>query len=387
MNILIVNTLYFPEKYGGAEKSVQILAEYLCKSGHKVNILTLNKSEDKVYSINSVKVYSLKIRNVYWPFEKSTKHIPLKYIWHIVDTYISLYKKKIKYFIKHEKPDIIHVNNISGFGSSTLNYLKSFGKPVILTLRDYHYLCLKNTCFNENNCKSLCRYCKFTSKKKLDNLNRNVTHVVGISDFILKKYLKHGLSKQINLSKIYNSVDTQIFDIKDRNNNRNGKVFGFIGSITKSKGIEDLLELFSSKDIKHNNFSIKIAGDGEANYIRQLKARYNSINIEFVGFQDSNHFYSNLNALIIPSKWQEPFGRTVIEGASFGLPIFVSKNGALVELKKELQNIKWFNKTNILDFLNANTHGHYKYDLSMFSPEKITKEYENLYSKLTKHED
>ena len=56
MKIAIVNTLYAPNKVGGAEKSVQILAEKLYFKGNDVIVICLGK-EDLTYELNGIIVY------------------------------------------------------------------------------------------------------------------------------------------------------------------------------------------------------------------------------------------------------------------------------------------------------------------------------------------
>jgi len=69
MKILIVNTLYAPNQIGGAEKSVQTLAEKFTLLGHAVKVVCLGK-ENSNYEIANVKVKVIKIKNNYWPFKK-----------------------------------------------------------------------------------------------------------------------------------------------------------------------------------------------------------------------------------------------------------------------------------------------------------------------------
>lgn len=69
MKIMIFNALYHPYRVGGAEISVQLLAEELVRQGEKVCVVTL--SENKIREerfINGVNVISLPLRNVYWPY-------------------------------------------------------------------------------------------------------------------------------------------------------------------------------------------------------------------------------------------------------------------------------------------------------------------------------
>ncbi|HEP0323083.1 TPA: glycosyl transferase, partial [Klebsiella pneumoniae subsp. pneumoniae] len=53
MKVMIINTLYYPYKVGGAEVSVRLLAEGLVNLGDQVTVLSLNNKgskEDAIYS-------------------------------------------------------------------------------------------------------------------------------------------------------------------------------------------------------------------------------------------------------------------------------------------------------------------------------------------------
>lgn len=70
MKVMIINTLYYPYKIGGAEVSVRLLAEGLVNLGDEVTVLSLNNKnikEDIIYSgvLNS----SYPIPNLYWPYD------------------------------------------------------------------------------------------------------------------------------------------------------------------------------------------------------------------------------------------------------------------------------------------------------------------------------
>ncbi|MEW5925030.1 MAG: glycosyltransferase, partial [Candidatus Zixiibacteriota bacterium] len=65
MKILIVNSLYYPNITGGAERSVQLLAEGLHKTGMDVVVVS-TADQDKTDVINEIKVYYINIPNLYW---------------------------------------------------------------------------------------------------------------------------------------------------------------------------------------------------------------------------------------------------------------------------------------------------------------------------------
>ena len=43
-------------------------------------------------------------------------------------------------------------------------------------------------------------------------------------------------------------------------------------------------------------------------------------------------FFESIDLLIVPSLWNEPFGRVVIEAYSYHCPVLMAKNGGLDEL-------------------------------------------------------
>ena len=385
LKIILINTLYSPNFVGGAERSVQLLAEGLVKQGHNVSVISLqhNSSTISFKVINGVKAYYLSNKSIYWPFTEGKVSKVKKMFWHFSDTYFSMYKSAVKKILEKESPDIIHTNNLSGFSTSLLRLLKAKGYPVIHTARDYYLLCYKNTLYkNGSNCKSLCKDCSILSKWKLENVNANVNMFVGISNHILNRHINTGLSKNMPVKRIYNAVKTTK---QYKNPSQNPiKSFGYLGAINKAKGVEVLLNTFCSKDIQDENWSLKIAGKGDSDYVNQIKSDFKSDKIEFLGFVDSNEFYKDLDALIVPSQWEEPFGRVVIEAVQMGVVVFVSENGGLKELIEILETVKKFSAETILDFLkHDNEIVNLEHDnLQCFDNDVITSQYVSAYKKV-----
>lgn len=386
MNILIINTLYTPNHVGGAEKSVQLLAEKLNKLNHEVSVVSLDKKRD-IKRINGVKVYYLKNKNIFWPFDQKKKNIVQKLIWHLLDTFVFLYSKEILKIIEETNPNIIHTNNLSGFSTNILKFIKrKKGIPIVHTSRDYHLLCISNTLFKKDRtCQKLCVNCKIFSYQKIKNINKNVNTFVGISDFILIKHVEHGLNPTIKKEVVYNAVDEQL-SRKSKNINL-VTTFGFVGGLNTAKGVDRLLIDFNSKELKNKDWKLKIAGKGDSAYMDSLKWKYKNNKIEFVGFVKSSDFYDTLDALIVPSQWEEPFGRVVIEAVQKGLPVFVSDKGGLKELRDEIKSVSSYNIDNILNFLNRKEPSEIKESLNNFKSEKITNQYISLYQNLISKEN
>ena len=91
-----------------------------------------------------------------------------------------------------------------------------------------------------------------------------------------------------------------------------------------------MLEAFSK--IENNNWRLLIAGKVEEEYLDELKKINNSDRITFLGYTKSELFFKNIDVLIVPSLWNEPFGRVVIEGIINKKPVIGSRVGGITEL-------------------------------------------------------
>lgn len=91
------------------------------------------------------------------------------------------------------------------------------------------------------------------------------------------------------------------------------------------KGIDTTLEVARQTD---EQFIISNPGErvDRINEIRELD------NVELLGLvEDMREAYSRAKMVLMPSKWQEPFGRVPIEAAINGIPTICSGNGGLRE--------------------------------------------------------
>lgn len=100
-------------------------------------------------------------------------------------------------------------------------------------------------------------------------------------------------------------------------------VFGFVGRITRDKGINEILEAFSS--IK--NAKLLMVGNVEEEELLNSVLYQNSLcdpNIVYTGLVlDVEKYYAAVDVLLLPS-YREGFGNVVIEAAAMGTPAIVS---------------------------------------------------------------
>lgn len=329
MNIVIICTLYPPYTNGGAEISTQLLAEDLAKQGNKVSVITtssINEHEIK----NGIKIFRIKNRNIYWKYPQRDKFLFLKFIWHIIDISNYFYWYSVNKLLKEIKPDVVHTNNLCGLSSIVWKISKKLKIPIVHTLRDYYLICPQQAMIKKGiACPKQCSTCYlFSIVKKMNS--KCVNAVVGISDFILQKHLSLDYFQNAKYSyTIPNAIGGNTIE-KQQSIKRNS-IIGYLGRISPEKGIEYLADSFLQSNIIGKQ--LWIAGNGNKKYVDGVKKHYSKFKqIHFLGYKDSFDFLSEIDLLVVPSLWDEPFGRVVIEAFSMNVPVFASMNGGLPEI-------------------------------------------------------
>lgn len=102
-------------------------------------------------------------------------------------------------------------------------------------------------------------------------------------------------------------------------------VFGYVGRITRDKGINELLAAFEKADIKDKKLLLIGRIESEQTLDKQLliNARNDQRVIFHKPVDDIEHFYSAIDVLILPS-YREGFGMVVAEAEAMGIPVIVT---------------------------------------------------------------
>jgi len=348
MKVLLVNTLYPPNVIGGAEISVQSLAESLAKKGIKIVVATLSQYNDSRRKFRGIKVYDVRLKNVYWPF-KSLKNEIYRIIWHTADIYNPLMARQIDRIVQREKPDVIHTNNLSGFSVSIWSVASKCNIPLLHTLRDYYLLCHLSTMYrNGSNCLRQCHRCRLFSFPKRC-LSHAPTCVAGISQYIIDRHLSAGFFSAVKDFHVIPNGYRGVMQKKQKPQTDKLRL-GYLGRISPEKGVADLLGTLSKN--KMLNCDLHIAGTGPLNYVSELQRKYRD-RVHFHSYVKPADFFSMIDLLIVPSLWNEPFGRTIIEAFYYGVPVIGSKRGGIPELIDEGKTGYLYDPENADSLINA----------------------------------
>ena len=238
---------------------------------------------------------------------------------------ITAVRKLIKIFRK-EKFDLVQYST-----PNAALYTSIASKAVGVKVRNYHlmgYRYLGAKGFSRNILKMI--------EKITCALSTNIECV---SSSNLELGIKEKLFKQNKATVVWNGstggIDLTRFDISKRKTWRaqirrelgyseTDFLFGFVGRITRDKGVNELLEAFLN--LKSDSKLLLVGNKEGANTLNQilLKKAAQCSNIRFVeSVADIERYYAALDVLVLPS-YREGFGNVIIEAAAVGTPAIVT---------------------------------------------------------------
>ncbi len=155
------------------------------------------------------------------------------------------------------------------------------------------------------------------------------------------------------------AADLSLATASSRSRYRNNYVLA-LSRIHPKKGYELLIETFAAlkKQVAFSDWQLIVAGDGEAEYVGQLKslAERNGLNgdARFVGWLEGESKYAALKdaALMVLPSYQENFGISLVEAMACGVPVLVSPHVNLAPEIKEA-GAGWIAELNHEDFANV----------------------------------
>lgn len=324
-------TMELPTFIGGAEHFQLKLVEGLVRDyGHEVTIVRGVPSDKKAYTIieNGTKIYALPIRRPYWLYDGKLRNFFEKFIWHGIDD-LGKVPKDFEKILETESPNIILLGNIVGLGHEVLTLAKRYNIPSCQILHDFYYTCPRMTRFHKGKaCTKTCMSCWILTRKRRKSLLQ-ADYFAAVSKFMANKF--ENLLGISNINVIYNGIEIQT-SIRAKTSKTNELKVGYLGRISEEKGIDVLLDAIKMLDFA---VTLQIAGAGSSDYINSLSKMLPN-NIEFIGKVNvPTDFLSNLDVLVVPSKWDEPFGRVSIEAQMVGVPVIVADRGGLPETVDE----------------------------------------------------
>lgn len=109
----------------------------------------------------------------------------------------------------------------------------------------------------------------------------------------------------------------------------------FVGQIKPIKGVDVFLDAMEIVAHEHLDVRFVLIGDTlDVSYARHVRSRVAKTScVRWFGFQRQiERAYATADVVVMPSSWDEPFGRIVIEAGAAGKPIIATNVGGVPEI-------------------------------------------------------
>lgn len=353
MNIGFISEYFPPFAPGGAEWSSFFLARDLVKMGHNVVVVTPNYGVLSEENMEGVKV-------IRFPFygKLKGKQILLTSFFHTNPLWVVWGSYQIFKNSKKNKLDILHVQG--KFSILPVFFANLFlNLPVVITARDYQIICNYGFCLysNDKAC-SFYQYFRedfrfylneYVGKLSLQNIIQNILNATwGRINCKVMQFFASGMNivvlskkqREIFLANGFKKVwvinnSTEFLDKKTSFKKENKVLFA--GRLTDGKGVNLLINLIPDFFKKYIKYKFIFAGEG---YLKEKlleeKKRFPNLNVlGNIKHDELTKLYKRVKVVIVPSLWQEPFGRIALESLAQMTPVVVSKRGGLIEIVKD----------------------------------------------------
>ncbi len=327
MNIAIFSDSFLPNNNGIAV-STRVLVKSLIDHGHNVLVVAPSYEDTKTPRKDSYYFIPFILNK-----DKDVKHVVRKY------------RKTILKDVINFKPEIIHNQTNGQVGQLGKYTAKLLGLPFVFTY---------NTHYEE--------YAPYVSHKLRDRLNhlyavKHLEHVSNSSTELIApsekvmNYLRHkGSDRYINIIPTaidpsnYLVDDTALQNIKRLRTKyhlkEEEKVLLYVGSLSKDKNLETLIDKFQSSSIKSEiPYRLLIVGTGDIE--DKLKEQVNSNGLDdkvtFVGPVDNDKIkpYYLISDLLIQTSLNETQNITLIEAILSKLIVLTIEDETLMSLKDD----------------------------------------------------
>lgn len=333
MKVLFVNTLYHPHVLGGAEKTVQTLAEALVARGHAAVVVSLAPDGVRqTRDVNGVRVHYERLLNFFWPFGGVQRSAWRRLLWLMVDAFNPAMAWRVFRILRAERPDVVQTSNLLGFSCSVWLSARLLRIPIVQMLHDYYPVCANSSTFKKgHNCTRPCGACQVITapRRALSGLPDGV---ISLSDATLAKTRSFGAFRRApHVAVIHGAAHIHQPESVPHKEATHALRIGYLGRVEANKGIETLMQALHLVR-KRRPVTCAIAGKGEAAYIESLQAQAPEGLARFLGRVEPTSLFDQIDVLVVPSVWEEPLGRVIYEAYTQGVPCVVSDAGGMKEI-------------------------------------------------------
>jgi len=343
---------------GGVETSCADLARRLRERGHRVEALCLGGGAERgPYALTDEDVDGVRVRRVAYGYHDHRRLSDLVRNPRMEEIALAWCARRAL--------DLVHVHHATGCGLGVIGALRDLGTPVVATLHDYWPLCPRGQMLRVDGVlcaapdERTCARCICDTWPQLERTDpaaagertrfalaqlRRADLLIAPSRAARAAYARCGLSSEgivVCANGIEVAALARAFALERARaaGPRPGPRIGVLGSVQPSKGVLGLARAAVAAAVP--GLSLEVHGPlapyhgdvAHLDELRSLAARHPCLRLHGpFAREELACVLAGLDALCVPSVWEEVFGLTAREALACGLPVAVSDVGGLAEL-------------------------------------------------------
>ncbi len=351
MRVLFIMNTFPPAYTGGAEISAYHTCRGLLREGINCSVLVVNnRSREPInewYELDGIPVHRVNFYTHWRP------------VWR--DIFDGRIYQAVKAELRHLKPDLVHVHNVSGATLAPYLACRRLNVPVVNTLHDEWLLCPNNMLYQHDGtfCDPLhpndCHHLGYKCFRQYDYwgaipyrravfaaLTANVKAFLVPSQALIDVHHHAGYDlSRLRLVRLGFELPTpeepthpKIREIISTAHQYQTIVFA--GGGNETKGAKVLLQAIPAMLDKVERLQVIIAGSGDERFLNLFHQYDPAVQIlGQVPFKDMRALFAIADLVLIPSIWLENSPVVIFESFQVGTPIIGSAFGGIPEFIQE----------------------------------------------------
>jgi len=339
----------YPPGCGGSGWSTHALARVLRDRGHRVSVIGTDPSHS---SVRERRYEDIEIAEVGMQAAHRDPRRRLgarDYSYRVLRDYLETRLRR------EPDVDILHAQHLHS-GPPAIDVGRAQGRATVVTLRDYWPVCLHGTswwgsttcdgCSTANLTSCMQEYWKWPrplarlmvgwARRRLDARQAGVraAHAVIAVSYAARQRIERDLSGT-TVSVVPNMVDPALLEATAAAAPETDAESPYLltaGKLQPTKGFNLLLDALAEVG---SLMPVLIAGDGPMRRALEEQARALRVPARFLGWVDHDRLVrlqKDAHAVVLPSAWDEPLSRIVLETMALGVPVVAWARGGNPEM-------------------------------------------------------
>ena len=245
-------------------------------------------------------------------------------------------------------PDVVHVHNVTN--PAVLEW--AAGRPgTLLTVQDHRFFCptrgkwtLSGEVCRRPMMRELCASC-FEDQAYFREVHalteRRLAAARRLPVTVLSRYMREELVAAGVPPRQVHVVPPFVHGLDPGASASGSPCVLFVGRLVEAKGAHDAVEAWRRSGV---DLPLVLAGTGPLRAELAAQGDDDGPGLEVLGWVERDRLsavYRRARALLLPSRWQEPFGIVGLEALSFGVPVVAWESGGVGEWHPGPGLVRW----------------------------------------------